>query len=226
MRLLKPRRPGFSLMEFMLAVAILAMMGGITWGAIARFFDGYETVTRVDARYHNIRVAMNRMATEISMAFITSNRRHKGRERIWQTVFKKEDESPFPVLHFTAFAHQKLRANAKESDQAEISYFGARDPDESDQLNLMRRVDPIMDQEPDKGGRAQILAEDIKDFEIKFYDPKDDDWGDEWDTEKIEFAGRLPPMVEILLTIEGEDGKDITFTTKTRINLVQELGTL
>lgn len=219
-------RTGLTLMEVALAVAILAIIATLTWGSVARSFDAYEAVTDIDARYHNVRVAMNRMSRELSMAFLTSDRRH-GPERMWKTIFKSEDGSPFQKLHFTAFAHQVLRANAKESDQSEISYFGATDPDEQGQLNLMRREDPRMDAEPDEGGRAYVLAENVKDFKLRFFDPKDDDWTDEWDTEDDqEFRGRLPSIVEITLVIEDDRGEEVKFVTKTRINLTKELGTL
>ncbi len=219
---------GLTLIEISLAIAVLAIIATLTWGSMARAFDAYETVTDIDRRYHNIRVAMNRMSKELSMAFLTSVRRVNDRDREirWQTLFKSESGSPFQVLHFTAFAHEILRADAKESDQCEIAYFGATDPDNPRQINLMRREDPRLDEEPDEGGRAFVLAENIKDFKLRFFDPKDDDWTDEWDTEDREFAGRLPSIVEITMVTEDENGNDLKFVTKTRINLIQELGRL
>ncbi len=217
---------GLTLIEVALAIAILAIMGTITWGSLARSFDAYETVTNIDRRYHNVRVAMNRMANELSMAYLSSVRRHRGPERMVQTVFRAEPGNPFHEIHFTAFAHHILRADAKESDQCEISYFGDNDPDIAGQFNLMRREDPRIDREPDEGGRSYILAEGIKEFELRFWDDRRQDWTDEWDTEKTDFAGRLPSVVEITMVIEDEDGKELKFITKTQINLTKELGTI
>jgi len=227
MRRPHPSQAGLTLMEIALAVAILAIIAALTWGSIARSFDAYETVTEIDRRYHNVRVAMNRMSKELSMSFLDSDRRHRGKERMWKSVFKSENGSPFQQLHFTAFAHEILRADAKESDQCEISYFGATDPDRPGQLNLMRREDPRPDREPTEGGRSYVLAENIKDFKVRFFDPKNDDWTDDWDTvDDDEFKGRLPTIVEITMVIEDENKKELKFVTKTRINLIQELGTL
>lgn len=220
------RARGMTLMEVSLAVAILAMIGALTWGSIARSFDAYETVKGIDERYHNVRVALNRMARELSMAYLTNQRRHRGQERVVVQHFKYEDSSPLPVLHFASFSHQVFLKDAKESDQAEISYFGDNDPEENGVINLMRREAPRIDGDWDEGGRAYVLAEGVKEMELRFFDPRKDDWTDEWDTEKPEFAGRLPSLVEINITIEDEDGKDMMFMTKTRINLVTELGTL
>ncbi|NJK88598.1 MAG: prepilin-type N-terminal cleavage/methylation domain-containing protein [Myxococcales bacterium] len=221
-----PGRRGLTLIEIALALSILALMATLTWGGIARSFDAYETVTDIDHRYHQVRVAMNRMAKEISMAFITNIRRERGRERIWETIFKAERGSDFYRIDFTAFAHDILRADAKESDQCEIGYYGAEDPENRGQMNLMRREDPRIDREPDEGGRAYVLAENIKSFKLRFWDDRQQDWAEEWDTEDGDFAGRLPSIVEIRMVTTDEDGKDLTFVTKTRINLTRELGTL
>lgn len=219
-------RRGLTLMEVSLAVAILAMIGALTWGSIARAFDAYETVKGIDETYHNARVALNRMAKELSMAYLTAPGRHKGKERRVLQVFKYEDSSPLPILHFSTFAHQVYLKDAKESDQAEISYFGDNDPVEKDVVNLMRRESPRIDADWDEGGRAFVLAEDVRELELRFWDPKKDDWTDEWDTEKPEFAGRLPTFVEITMVVGDEEGKDLQFVTKTRINLTTQLETL
>src|SRR5690242_9867711 len=118
---------GFTLMEVALAVAILAIMATLTYGSIARTLDAYETVTKIDERYHVVRLALNRMAKELSMSFLTSPLREKGKELMWKTIFKGEPSTPFAKLTFTSFSHQILLENAKESDQCEIGYFGAPD---------------------------------------------------------------------------------------------------
>ncbi|MGF1510242.1 MAG: type II secretion system protein GspJ [Myxococcota bacterium] len=224
----RPRRHvrGLTLMEIALAIAILAMMATLTWGGVARMFDAYETVTDVDRRYHEIRVAMNRMARELSMAFLTSNRRHRGQERVWQTIFRADRSATFYELHFTSLAHDILRQDAKESDQCEISYFGRPDPEVQGQTNLVRREDPRPDREPEEGGQEYVLAEKVTRFQLRFWDDRQQDWTEEWDTQKVDYRGRLPSVVEIRLMTEDENGRELTFVTKTRINLDRELGTI
>ena len=218
-------RRGLTLIEVAMAVGILAVMGTLTWGSVARSFDAYETVTDIDRRYHNVRVAMNRMATELSMAFLTADQRHRN-ERIgrkWITHFKSDPKGDFHEVHFVSFSHQILRRNAKESDQNEISYFGARDPDDPDAMNLMRRESSIIDLEWDEGGRAYPMAENITGFKLRLWNDQSQDWTDEWDTENTEFRGRLPSIVEITMTTKDENGKELKFVTKTRINLTKQL---
>ncbi|MEE2902824.1 MAG: type II secretion system protein GspJ [Myxococcota bacterium] len=213
----RPHQRGLTLIEIALAVSILAFMGIATAGTIGRSFDAYEAVTGIDGKYHNVRMAMNRMARDISMAFITPAQSVRDEDRQWKTIFKGGDESPFDELTFTSFSHRILLQDAKESDQCEITYFGKADEDDSSKINLMRREDWRLDEEPEKGGRVYVLAEDIKDFKLRYFDAKDDDWTDEWDTEKSEFQGRLPSIVELTITIEDDSGEEVKFVTKTRV---------
>lgn len=219
---------GMTLLEIAMAVSIVAIMGTLTWGSLARSFDIYEAVTDVDARYHNVRVAMDRMSRELSSAFLTSDRRHRNtrRGRRWVTVFQAENDGDFTKVHFVSFSHQIMLKDAKESDQNEISYFGDRDPDHPEQQNLMRRESSVIDTKFDEGGRVDILAENIKSFKLRFWNPKSEEWIDEWDTQKSDFARRLPSVIEITLTLLDEDEKEIPFTTKVRVTLDHELGTL
>jgi predicted RNA-binding protein with PUA-like domain len=80
-------------------------------------------------------------------------------------------------------------------------------------------MDPRIDRDPDKGGPVAILAEDVRKLKFRYFDPRTDDWTDEWDTEKPEFANRLPTLVEITMVVGDERGKDLSFVTKTRINM-------
>jgi len=209
---------GMTLIEIALAVAIVAMMGTITAGTIGTSFDAYEAVQEIDSKHHNVRVALNRMARDISLAFLTNRPRLVADEdKLYKTIFKGEPNGSVHTLNFTSLSHEILREDAKESDQCEIGYFGDSDPDNRDQENVMRREDPRLDGEPEEGGRAHILAEDIKELKFRYWDTKQDDWTDEWDTEDPEFVGRLPRFVEITLVIEDTDGTDATFVTKTRI---------
>ncbi|MEM1026071.1 MAG: type II secretion system protein GspJ [Myxococcota bacterium] len=216
-------RRGLTLIEIALAVAILAMIATLTWGGVARSMDAYETVTSIDRRYHEVRVAMNRMARELSMAFLESQRRFRGPERRSLTIFKADRSSTFYRIDFNSFAHDILRQDAKESDQCEIAYYGEADPERPGQMNLMRREDPRLDTDPEDGGRAYVLAENVVQFQMRFYDQRRQDWTDEWDTMKTDFAGRLPSVVEIKLVTRDEEGQELEFVTKTRINLTTEL---
>jgi general secretion pathway protein J len=118
-------------------------------------------------------------------------------------------------VDFTAFAHQPLRRDAHESDQAEISYFLANSPDH-DGYDLVRRMDKYIDDDPQSGGVVQVLAENVVSFEVTYLDPLTNQWVESWDsTQPAAQLARLPAQVWIVLLVaDGPGGEPVTFQTK------------
>ena len=215
-------RRGFTLLEVMIAVAVLAMIGGITW----KTFDGaYDLKTRVESaedRDQTVRAALSRMAREVSMTFLSEHYdRKRFRER--PTFFKLRDGRGEADLMVTSFAHERLHIDAKESDQAVFEYKLDRDDD--GKQSLFRRVKPQLDEEPDRGGERAVLADDVLKFSVEAWDPKEREWREEWDTNSPQRTGGalIPPRVRISLTVKDEQGKERTWSTQARINLTQPL---
>jgi general secretion pathway protein J len=212
---------GFTLAEAMIAVAILALIGVLTYSTFSNAMDARDQAMAITQRYHQIRQAMQRMATEISMAFITA---HKGcDDPRTETAFVGKRSGNGMRLDFNSFSHFKMAADANESDQNELSYWVGRHPDDPDRTALMRREQARIDEEPDEGGIEQILAEDVTSLEFEFYDAKEDDWEDEWDTTSTDQKYRMPMFVSIRMKALGPNGEEETFVTKTRIFLKQQL---
>ena len=113
-------------------------------------------------------------------------------------------------VDFTAFAHRRLDRDAKESDQAEISYFGSEDPERSGVNDLARRVQTPIDLEPGRDGRVEVLARDIDLFKLEYLDPLSNEWVDRWDTtETTGQPGRLPLRIRVLLVLNGGQRKGV-----------------
>jgi len=211
-------RRGFTLLEVMIAVAVLAMIGALTWQS----FDGaYALKQRVEAaeeRDQSVRGALDRMVREVSMTFLSEHYDHK-RFRERPTFFKLKDGRREAILTVTSFAHQRLHADAKESDQAIFEYKLERD--ESGRSSLYRRVKPQIDEEPERGGEKAVLAEDVLRFSVQAWDPKDREWRDEWDSNSPQRTGGalIPPRVRIAITVNDEQGTERTWTTQARLML-------
>jgi general secretion pathway protein J len=125
----RTRKNGFTLVELLIAIGISGIITVLVYGSFARTFDTREFVLQSQERYHTVRVALERMAREISMAFVydcrevdtpTGERRHK-------TLFKVEREGKVDRMVFTSFSHMRLFKDVNESDQNVLSYYG--DPD-------------------------------------------------------------------------------------------------
>ncbi len=215
-------RRGFTLLEVMIAIAVLAMIGALTWKSFDGAYDLKQRVEKAEDRDQTVRAALDRIAREVSMTFLSQHYDSK-RFRERPTFFKLRDGRGEADLSFTSFAHQRLHVDAKESDQAVFEYKLERDADGN--RSVFRRVKPQIDEEPDRGGEKAVLADDVLRFTVQAWDPKDREWRDEWDSNSPQRSGQvlIPPRVRIALTVKDEQGKERTWSTQTGIVLGQPL---
>src|SRR5437879_4531976 len=138
-------RRGFTLLEVLIAIAILGLIGGVTYKTFDESYSLKQRIERAAERDQTVRGALSRMAREISMAYLSEHYDHK-RFRERPTKFKLKGRHGDDDITFTSFAHERLQIDAKESDEAVFQYYLGRDPD-SGNTNLYRRVKPIIDEE-------------------------------------------------------------------------------
>ncbi|HTO95414.1 MAG TPA: prepilin-type N-terminal cleavage/methylation domain-containing protein [Myxococcales bacterium] len=212
------RARGFTLLEMMIAVTVLAMIGGLTWKTFDSAYDLKQRVERAEERDQTVRGALERIAREASMTFLSEHYDHK-RFRERPTFFRLKDGRSEAQLTITSFAHERLHIDAKESDQAIFEY--RLDRDDSGKTSLFRRVKPLIDDQPDRGGERALLAEDVLRFTVQAWDPRDREWRDEWDSNSPQRTGGalVPPRIRVALTVRDEQGKERTWSTQARLLL-------
>ncbi|MCS6901184.1 MAG: type II secretion system protein GspJ [Myxococcales bacterium] len=216
---------GLTLLEILVAITIMAMVSILIYGA----FDGVSRsktgLSRINGRFHQGRSLLRRLARELSSAYISLHVPYNQALLAVRTVFISKDGSPADRLDMTTFSHLRVSANAKESDQNELSYFGCPDPQVSGKMDLCRREQTIIDTEPGKGGSVFVVVEDIDLFDLKYLDPQTGLWVDSWDsTQAIGQPNRLPLQARITLVLRGgPGGKTISFEEKVPLQMVQPL---
>ena len=216
------RARGFTLLEVLIAVAVLGLIGGLTWKSFDGAYSVKARVEQAEERDQMVRGALNRLAREVSMTFLSEHYdRKRFRER--PTFFRLKDGRREATLTVTSFAHQRLHVDAKESDQAVFDY--RLDRDESGKRSLFRRVKPQIDEEPERGGEKALLAEDVLRFSVQAWDPKDREWRDEWQSDSPERTGGalVPPRLRIAITVKDEQGKERTWSTQASLPLATPL---
>lgn len=194
-------RPGLTLIETMLAVMILSMIMMLVWSGFSQTSKNKARVEAQLDRYHSIRVALERLCHELETAFVSAQQNPSLSLRVTETAFIGKDHMGGDRLDFTSFSHRRLFRDAHESDQNELSYYVTRDPENSEQNDLVRREQNRIDEKPERGGRIEVLIEDVKEFQLEYFDPTTLEWKDEWDTTQA--AGqpnRLPAQVKLVLT--------------------------
>jgi general secretion pathway protein J len=214
---MRHRTRGLTLLEVMVAVAILAMVSVLIYGAFDGLSRGKKGLGRMNDRYHEGRQALNRVASELASAFLSQHQPLTAAQNRRLTIFSGSHGSPAARVDFTTFSHRRLTRDAHESDQCEVSYFGSSDPTVPGKTDLARRESPLIDLEPKRGGEVNVLAEDIELFDLKYMDPTTGQWLETWDTTQGATGqpNRLPLAVKITLVLKGgPEGKSVSFVTK------------
>jgi general secretion pathway protein J len=211
---------GFTLVELLIAVAITATIGAMTVGSFVQL-DRATQLTRAQGdRQAAARLALTRLSREVSMAFLSDNfdrRRYRDRPTLF---VGREDE-----LLFTTMAHQRLHRDVRESDQAVVEYVVERDPERPGEEALFRRSKPRLDDEPDRGGRKDLVADRVTSFRLRYWDARRGEWAREWTTRSVEHANELPSRVRFELDLAKDGGGTEKFVSEARIAIRRPLGT-
>lgn len=213
---------GFTLLEVIIAVAVTSFIG-LTLGYAFNSTAGTKEVMESQAeRYRMLRTAMNRMEREIAAAYVSdrydAKRYRDAFDRPTNFVGGKER------LMFTSLAHQRLYADAKETDQMLVEYQvkSSTEKGARSRNDLFRREKTLLEDRMDRGGTEDVLFEGVKRVEFSYWDTEKKQWVDEWDTRRNERKGLLPTRVKIILTAVDETNKEVKYTTQARIMLNTE----
>jgi general secretion pathway protein J len=208
--------PGFSLLEVLVAATLLAGVGLVMASMYRLSIHGQETVRDMQHRLHEGRVAMNVMLREISMAYLSThvNMESMSADGQRKTFFDGNTDK----LDFTTLSHRRLMRNVPESDQAEIGYSLGRHDDFPGEEVLIRREKIPLDGSPGRGGNEMVLCSGVKEFEISYWDARQEEWGSDW---VVEFEDLIDPEVA-LQTDEGEQDKMDWLPYRVKVRLVLE----
>ena len=235
-----PQSKGFTLIEVMVAIALLVSMSALMYSSFVLMAKGQENTAQLQERYHAARVAMNRMTREISMAFL-SKHVHPEEPRS-KTVFIGDRNK----IVFNTFAHQRRVKEARESDQVAVEYFLKSMPNGKGK-GLFRRSKTLPGDNPEKGGSTELMLEGVAKLEFEYWDRMDEDWDNTWEvtSEDFEVSGavaaltgsttlsdditdedktlQLPWRVKIAFELVDEDGNEFPFESQTALYVREPL---
>jgi len=214
-----------TLLEVLVSLGVLAMISLLIYGAFDSLSRGRKgEAMRVD-RARQGRDAIERITREISSAFLSMHNPANLALQTRQTAFLATNGAQFDRLDFTAFAHRRVEKEAKESDQCEIGYFVVKDPDHDGKMDLVRREQAPIDQDPKRGGVVNVLAEDVEMFDLRYLDPLTGQWLETWDTTQLTGQlNRLPLEVRVILELKGvKNTPPFRFATKFILPMQQPL---
>jgi general secretion pathway protein J len=181
---------GFTLVEIMLATALVAVIAAMVFGSLHLSTLAIEGARRSAAREQLIRSTLRIMSEELSTAVATSfvpmvglNATHEGQ--------------PADTLAFNTLGQFRGGDSVQESEMVKIVYTR-----EGDRLLrfIRRNIYGVTDESLDQFE----LAKPVKGFNLRYFDPQANAWLDEWDGR----ARTSPPsaiLMELTLTQEGDE---------------------
>jgi general secretion pathway protein J len=208
----------------MVAMAVLSMMVASVWQGFRGTLRGIEATEEIQLHYSTIRSGLSRMASEMSMAYLSFNRPLD--ETVHYTLFEGRDNFEEDSVTFSAFAHLRLRKDANESDQCVIQYFLAPDAEDPSRTHLYRResrrLTGDLPERLEEFFPAYVLIEDVSVFDVKYWESRNEEWIDEWATMRTDMQpDRLPERVWIRIGVVDDEGDVEQFNVQT-ILMMQE----
>jgi type II secretory pathway pseudopilin PulG len=215
---------GFTLLEVMLAFAILGFITTILWGTFSQTNTIRKRTEAVQERSHAARVTLMRMSRELEMAFLSENEDPAILEK--RTMFISKADREADELRFSWFGRQRLRGDTAEADTSVVMYYAAPDPDRPQVINLMRRETRRLESADPRSvpGEAYVLCPGLARLKFTFFDHKKQEWREEWSTTGVDGYEYLPTHVRISLSIFDERGQVQTFTSSARILMTEKVG--
>jgi type II secretory pathway pseudopilin PulG len=214
---------GFTMLEVLLAFAILGFITTILWGTFSQTATIKTRTEAVQDRAHAARVALMRLSREIEMAFLSDSENPALAER--RSMFISTTHRDVDELRFSWFGRQRFRPDLAESDTSVVMYYAEPDPDDRSVLNLMRRETRRLEAVDPRNvpGESYILCAGLASLKFSFYDFKNKLWREDWTTMGVDGLQYLPTHVRITLIIYDERGQQQTFTSSARIMMTERV---
>jgi prepilin-type N-terminal cleavage/methylation domain-containing protein len=211
---------GFTLIEVVLAIAILAVMMTINY----RILRGIvEAKRQIDDRREGMFVAnslLTRLSKELQLAKRTpllpalNPTAGAGTPTPQQNVFIGTNSIDGASITFMAKdAGQYVPDGGTHSGLVQLRYFAAKDPEQKDStlLSIVReeipKIKPIT--RAYKNALRFPVNENLKALSFRYYDGQDKQWVDTWDDAR---STRLPTIVEYTVLLESKLGLQQSYT--------------
>lgn len=211
--MLKKQNPkGFTLLETLIAISILAVI--LTFVYLS-FFTAFRAKSYVEQRNEVYQVGnqiMFHLKHELSSAFIDVTPVGTVAPYTYFIGIKNEwNGNPMDKLFFTTLAHVDIPVGEgiNGSDYSAIGYDPVINQD-TNTVYLVRRETPFFTSEPLLQGTGYVLTHSIVSLAIYYFDPNTKQWFDEWDT-RVQGQNYLPYAVLIQLVLKDHNGVNVEF---------------
>lgn len=187
----------FTLIELIIAIGFLAIIALSVAGMTGNIVEKKDRVEKQVQRRHTLSIVLSKMMDDIKMAFLAEST-FQGKNSAYLTGFYADESS----LNFSTMSNVHYIKNHHDTTQIQVGYTLVKN--DNLEFDLVRRQTDFLTDDLKTGGQSFILIKDVQKMTLSYYDANKGAWQKEWDTESISYAGRLPKMVKIQLTVLGE----------------------
>jgi prepilin-type N-terminal cleavage/methylation domain-containing protein len=215
---------GLTLLEVMIATAVLVVMMSLAWRTISNTSDSRRRFEKYEQRNHELRMALGRIVADFEHAYLSKNEDQTSSNP--RTMFIAKSSSRLPEIRFSTLAHRVLWADANESEQTVISYVSRNDPEQAGVVDWVRREQRRPSNEPfeDLPAEYDVIVRDIVSAKLEYWNWKNLEWQDTWDTTQSDGQkGMLPSRVRITVVTKDLGGNDYKVSTQARIVMQEPL---
>lgn len=197
MRGVSSRSVGFTLVELLIGVVILALITGASASAISRLGRVRDAAVSRQQAFTRAEAGASQIAADV-MSVVRDGRLEFTKVQI---VSAGGEVAPTDELLLLTRAVSRVRGayGEPEGGDFEVQYRVA--PTTDGRVSLWRRCDPALDQTIEGGGVATPIAPGVYSLSIEAFDG--DEWWDVWDSD----ADGLPHGVRIVVSAEDETGR-------------------
>jgi len=186
--------PGFTLIEILLAVALVATIAALVFGSLSTTLNAIDATRANAAREQVVRTTMRLMAEELSMGVSLP-------VMPWIGVNAQQEGQPADTVAFLTVGQFRGTGSERETEIVRIVYTRERDK----LLRFVRRnlyglTDDSLDQ--------LELARKVKGFNVRYHDGTNNLWVDEWDGRA---RSKPPAALLIELTLQEDHAEPQTF---------------
>ncbi len=210
---------GFTLIEIMLAITLLAMITSMVYSSFTMVFANVEAV-KDDKKIYEMaysclqRISEDLQATHVALAPEYKKPQFNSPPDPYRVV--GDDTAlggqSFGRLRFTSLGHIGFEGTRAEG-VARIVYYVQ---DEADSPPVLRRADDLYPfDEFEESNRHPVLCTDVKKLTFTYYDQQGGEY-EYWDSESNDAKYATPAVIDVLLEIGNED---TTHRFQTRVAL-------
>ena len=203
-----PQGKGFTLIEVLLAMAILAVIMAVVYGSFSTAGRNVEQAEAGRDETDLARTLLSKLTDDLTNAYFNQSMTATSttNQSVKLTIFygkKEEVEEGDEKARHDSLALTTLtnfpRPDSKETELLEVGYFFREKPDGSGYTFYRREKRELSaDVPPLEGGVEYEITDRVEGLQLRYYNNVKQ-WVDEWDTSTL---GALPKAVEITLTLD------------------------